>query len=195
MAARKSVMRRVVRAVCAAAARKSDNGLRICPVWKAVPRQTRSLRKRRKECTETYTTEACVKATKYRAGIACRLRRSRAQGAESAFVLFGKQFRVRRGACANAERSVQGRTRLRRAQRRQSITREIVCRLRRSRAQDAEGADFSTGVYKDVHDREKPQARQWIARSPPFGKQFRVRRGACVNAERSVQGRTRLRRA
>ena len=62
--------------------RKPDNGLRVL-VWKAVPRQTRSLRKRRKECTKTYMTEACAKATKYHAGIVCRLRRSRAQGAEA----------------------------------------------------------------------------------------------------------------
>ena len=90
---RQSIMRELP-AVCAAAARKSDNGLRICPVWKAVPRQTRSLRKRRKECTRTYTTEACVKATKYRAII----------------LPFAPQPRARRGGRGFFDGSVQRRT-------------------------------------------------------------------------------------
>ena len=49
-------------------------------------------------------------------------------------------------------------------EKRQNIAREMLPFLRRSRAQDAKDADFSTGVYQDVHDREKPLVRQGIAR-------------------------------
>ena len=76
MVTRKSVMRRVVRVVCAAAARKRDNGLRVrsrlesCSASDEEPAQTpkgafcaeaarkaRRARIFRRECTKTYMTE------------------------------------------------------------------------------------------------------------------------------------------